>query len=698
MADNGDNGGGSGGEGSQSRRRKSHYQRHNAQQIQRLEGAFNECPHPDEKMRMELSRELGLSPRQIKFWFQNRRTQLKAQHEKADNFVLRSENDKIRCENIAITEALKNAVCPACVRPDQSDEDVYLKEKKLREENAMLREELKRVKTIAAQYMGRPISPLHLGQPLHLSPMDLSRASSGHNGMTGLSLDPDLLSGSSSTFKTLPFQQIFISDMDKSLMIDVCRNAMNELIKLLENNSPFWIRSSADGTEVLNLEAYESIFPRVGRSPYVRIESSRDLGVVIMSGCLGLVDMFMDANKWMEIFPNIVSRASTVEVISTGLMGSRNGQIQLMYEELQVLSPLVPTREYYFLRFCQQIDQTTWAIVDVSYDFPQELHSNSQYRARRLPSGCFIQDMLDGRLKISWMEHVEIEDIRPIHSLFREYICSGLAFGVTRKLSALQRACERLTCLIDAANSFSHLGGVITSHHGKKSLMQLSQRIVNSFCSSINSVNGQQVMLSGMNDFEVRATLQKCTDPGHPNSMVLSAATSIWLPFSPQKVFDFLRDERSRPQWDVLSNHNPVQEVGHIACGSHPGNCISVLRAFNTSQNNMLILQESCIDSSGALVVYCPVDLPAITIAMSSEDSSFIPVLSSGFAILPDAGKKLGAGEMAVGSIVTVVVQIIVSNLTSGKLSQESVNTVNNLVGNTIQHIKAALNCSPCLD
>lgn len=78
--------------------------------------------------------------------------------------------------------------------------------------------------------------------------------------------------------------------------------------------------------------------------------------------------------------------------------------------------------------------------------------------------------------------------------------------------------------------------------------MQLSQRIVNSFCSSINSVNGQQVMLSGMNDFEVRATLQKCTDPGHPNSMVLSAATSIWLPFSPQKVFDFLRDERSRPQ------------------------------------------------------------------------------------------------------------------------------------------------------
>lgn len=110
----------------------------------------------------------------------------------------------------------------------------------------------------------------------------------------------------------------------------------------------------------------------------------------------------------------------------------------------------------------------------------------------------------------------------------------------------------------------------------------------------------------------------------------------------------------------------------------------------------MLILQESCIDSSGALVVYCPIDLPAINIAMSSEDPSFIPILSSGFAISPDAGENLGAGEMSAGSLVTIVVQIIVSNLTSAKMSQESVNTVNNLVGNTIKQIKAALNCSPC--
>lgn len=38
---------------------------------------FKVNPHPDEKERLELSRALNLESRQIKFWFQNKRTQLK---------------------------------------------------------------------------------------------------------------------------------------------------------------------------------------------------------------------------------------------------------------------------------------------------------------------------------------------------------------------------------------------------------------------------------------------------------------------------------------------------------------------------------------------------------------------------------------------------------------------------------------------
>nr|GMD29690.1 homeobox-leucine zipper protein HDG11-like [Ipomoea batatas] len=170
-------------------------------------------------------------------------------------------------------------------------------------------------------------------------------------------------------------------------------------------------------------------------------------------------------------------------------------------------------------------------------------------------------------------------------------------------------------------------------------------------------------------------------------------------------------------QWDVLSNQNPVQEVAHIANGSHPGNCISVLRAYNTSQNNMLILQESCIDSSGCLVVYSPVDLPAINMAMSGEDPTYIPLLPSGFTISPDGRSERGnsskinidqassstsnpasststAAGGEGGSLITVVFQILVSSLPSAKMSPESVATVNSLIGNTVHQIKSALNCS----
>ncbi|KAL3835296.1 hypothetical protein ACJIZ3_010032 [Penstemon smallii] len=695
-------------------RRKKRYHRHTAHQIQRLEAIFKECPHPDEKTRNQLSRELGLNPRQIKFWFQNRRTQMKAQHERADNSALRAENDKIRCENIAIREALKNVICPSCGGPPVT-EDTYFDEQKLRIENAQLKEELDRVSSIAAKYIGRPISQLPPVQPIHVSSLDLSMASFGISG--GPSLDLDLLPGSSSSVipNLAPFPPMSISDMDKSLMANIAANAMDELIRLLQTNEPFWMKSTADGREILNLESYGRVFPRPNshlKNPNTRIEASRDSGVVIMNG-LSLVDMFMDVNKWLELFPTIVSRARTIEVLSSGMLGSQSGTLQLMYEELQVLSALVPTRQFYFLRFCQQIEQGSWVIVDVSYDIPnQESHFTSSSKSHRLPSGCLIQDMPNGYSKITWVEHWEVEDKAPINRLYRDLIQSGLAFGAERWLSTLQRTCERFACLMVNANSTSDLGGVIPSPEGKRSMMKLAQRMVNNFCSSINPSNGQHwTTLSGMNEFEVRLTLHKSTDPGQPNGVVLSAAATIWLPISPQNVFNFFKDERTRPQWDVLSNQNPVQEVAHIANGSHPGNCISVLRAFNTSQNNMLILQESCIDSSGSIVVYCPVDLPAINIAMSGEDPSYIPLLPSGFTISPDGRQDqfklegLSLDEPSTssnpnlsarssGSLITVVFQILVSNLPTARMSPESVNTVNNLIANTVHQIKAALNCT----
>lgn len=71
-----------------------------------------------------------------------------------------------------------------------------------------------------------------------------------------------------------------------------------------------------------------------------------------------------------------------------------------MHEELQILSPFVPTRQLHFLRFCQQIEQGSWAIVDVSYDFPPENHFGSSCKIHKFPSGCLIQDMPNGYSKV----------------------------------------------------------------------------------------------------------------------------------------------------------------------------------------------------------------------------------------------------------------------------------------------------------
>lgn len=127
---------------------------------------------------------------------------------------------------------------------------------------------------------------------------------------------------------------------------------------------------------------------------------------------------------------------------------------------------------------------------------------------------------------------------------------------------------------------------------------------------------------------------------------------------------------------------------------------------MNANQSSMLILQETCIDAAGSLVVYAPVDIPAMHVVMNGGDSAYVALLPSGFAIVPDGpgsrgpgtgtanGGGGGAGQHRVsGSLLTVAFQILVNSLPTAKLTVESVETVNNLISCTVQKIKAALQC-----
>ncbi|KAK4252711.1 hypothetical protein QN277_014452 [Acacia crassicarpa] len=707
--------------------KKKRYHRHTARQIQEMEALFKECPHPDDKQRMKLSQELGLKPRQVKFWFQNRRTQMKAQQDRADNVILRAENENLKNENYRLQAALRNVMCPNCGGPAMMGADLGMDDHHLRLENARLREELERACCLTSRYTGRamqtmasPPSPALMAPSLDLDMNIYSRHFTDPVVSCTSEMIPVPMLPPSDL--TSPFPDggggLLLMEEDKPLALELAVSSMNELVKMCQGNDPLWIRNNDNESEILNFEEHARLFHwplnLKNHSTELRREASRDTAVVIMNS-VTLVDAFLDAIKWMELFPTIVSRAKTVQVILSGASGHASGSLQLMYAELQVISPLVPTRETHFLRYCQQnAEEGTWAIVDFPLDSFHESFHHSYPRYCRRPSGCIVQDMPNGYSRVTWVEHAEVEE-KPVHQIFSNYVYSGMAYGAQRWLGVLQRQCERVASLM--ARNISDLG-VIPSPEARKNLMKLAQRMIRTFSLNMSTSSGQSwTALSDSAEDTVRITTRKITNPGQPNGVILSAVSTTWLPHSHSKVFDLLKDERRRSQLDFLSNGNSLHEVAHIANGSHPGNCISLLRinvASNSSQNVELVVQESCTDQSGSLVVYANIDVESIQLAMSGEDPSAIALLPQGFVIVPatnttsnptDSASAATAGgggapplpppssspNLNQACLLTVGLQVLASTSPSAKLSLSSVTAINNHLCNTLHQIEAAL-------
>ncbi|CAN0852422.1 Homeobox-leucine zipper protein PROTODERMAL FACTOR 2 [Linum grandiflorum] len=670
--------------------KKKRYHRHTQHQIQEMESFFKECPHPDDKQRKELGRELGLEPLQIKFWFQNKRTQMKAQHERHENSILKAENDKLRLENNRYKEALSNASCPNCGGPAALGE-MSFDEQHLRIENARLRDEIDRISAIAAKYVGKPITSFSHQSSLELGPTNFGGGSHSSFGeMYGPATDflRSIATGGP-------------TEADKPMIVELAVAAMEELVRMAQAGEPLWSNVN-NGREALNEEEYLRSFPRgIGPKPLgLRSEASRESAVVIMNH-VNLVEILMDVNQWSTLFCGIVSRAMTLDVLSTGVAGNYNGALQVMTAEFQVPSPLVPTRENYFVRYCKQQSNGEWAVVDVSLD--SLLRPNPPSKNRRRPSGCLIQELPNGYSKVTWVEHVEVDDAS-VHNMYKSMVHSGLAFGAKRWVATLDRQCERLASSM-AVNIPAGDLCVMTGPEGRKSILKLAERMVMSFCAGVGASTAHAwttLSPSGSDDVRVM-TRKSLDDPGRPPGIVLSAATSFWISVPPKRVFDFLRDENHRSEWDILSNGGQVQEIAHIANGRDPGNCVSLLRvnSANSSQSNMLILQESNTDSTGSYVVYAPVDIAAMNIVLSGGDPDYVALLPSGFAILPDGPQMKSDVDQGVadrdnvgctgGSLLTVAFQILVDSIPTAKLSLGSVATVNSLIKCTVERIKEAV-------
>ncbi|XP_019095387.1 PREDICTED: homeobox-leucine zipper protein HDG7 isoform X2 [Camelina sativa] len=624
------------------KKKRTRYHRHTSYQIQELESFFKVCPHPNEKQRLELGKKLTLEGKQIKFWFQNRRTQMKTQLERHENVILRQENEKLRLENSFLKESMRGSLCIDCggaVIPGE----VSFEQHQLRIENTKLKDELDRICALANRFIGGSIS---LEQPLN-----------GGIGSEHLPIGNGFSGGTSLMF------------------MDLAMEAMNELLKLAELENPLW-RSKSEK---------ESI---------VRPACTRETGLVLINS-VALVDALMDTNKWAEMFECFVAVASTVEVISNGSDGSRNGSLQLMQAEFQVMSPLVPIRQKKFLRYCKQHGDGLWAVVDVSYDINRENENLKSYGgSKRFPSGCIIQNIDNGCSKVTWIEHSEYGESH-IHSLYQPLLGSSVGLGATKWLATLQRQCESFTNLL---SSQDHTGLSLT---GTKSILKLAQRMKVNFYSGItaSSVHKWEKLNAENVGQDTRILTRKSLEP---SGIVLSAATSLWLPVTQQRLFEFLCDGKCRNQWDILSNGASMETTLLVPKGQHEGSCVSLLRAAGKDQNesSMLILQETWNDASGAMVVYAPVDIPSMNVVMSGGDSVYVALLPSGFSIFPDGSSSLSdqidtngglVNQESKGCLLTVGFQILVNSLPTAKLNVESVETVNNLIACTIHKIRAAL-------
>ncbi|VFQ72720.1 unnamed protein product [Cuscuta campestris] len=678
-----------------SKRKK--YHRHTPYQIQELESAFKDNPHLEEKARLELGRRLNLESKQVKFWFQNKRTQMKAQLERHENAILKQENDKLRIENIAMKEAMNSPICNQCGGQAMLG-DVHVEEHHLRIENARLRDELNRICVLANKFLGKPFLPLT--NPIGDSGLELAVGRSNFGGMTP-GVDASMPLG-------LDFG--LEASYDKSMLMELGFTAMNELLKLAEAGEPLWFRSLDGNGEALNLEEYERSFHCcIGmRGPNFITEATRTTGTV-MFNCMAIVETLMDADRWAEMFTGIVGRASTVDVISSNSSGSRNGSLQLMQAELQILSPLVPLHNVKFLRFCKHHAEGVWAIVDVSVDgsHPHEFQS-----CRMLPSGCIVQDLLNGYSKVIWIQHMEYDE-SGVHNFFRALIRSGLGLGAQRWLATLQRQCECLDVIMSSSSIPTPESSAI-SPSGRRSIASLAQRMTRSFCAVVcANIYKWDAIQTGSGDDPAAARLNmrhSAGEPGDSPGVVLSATKTIWLPIARPHLFDFLRNEETRSQWDALSNHT-LQQIIHIPKGRNDSsNLISLYcntASANVSQNRTLILQESCSDASGSIITYTSVGAQEMTVVMNGGDSSSVALLPSGFSIVsdcfdnsgwPDQSKGTlsdrGGNNGGTGSLLTIGVQMLVSSSPGAKLTMESVQTVNTLISRMVLDIKAAFHCN----
>ncbi|XP_057992685.1 homeobox-leucine zipper protein PROTODERMAL FACTOR 2-like [Hevea brasiliensis] len=467
--------------------------------------------------------------------------------------------------------------------------------------------------------------------------------------------------------------------------------SLQEIMRMIEVGDPQRF-STLDGNCDFPSECHQkpNLLPREAELDALQIEASKEIGFVNMNAT-SIVEWLMDLKQWSLAFSKIVTRATILGVLSSGVAaGTYDETLQVMRAEFHMPTPLVPIRECQFARYCKQVGSNTWGVVDVSLEnlFPYPV-----VRFRRRPSGCLIQEMPNGHSKVTWVEHVEVDN-KQVHRIFHPQVRSGFAYSARRWVTTLIQHCDWVATLM--SQTVPVLDGGLVSQNGKENLLRLAERMMRSFCTDLSACSNNLWMplpVSGGEDVRV---MTKSITPATSEcpSTTIAFTSSIWLPFPPRRVYDFLRHEDSRNKWDLLSRELVIQELTYINKGDNPDNRISILQAnSDSSEIEILYLQESYSDPTAFYIVYAPMDITSVATILKGGNTDYVNILPSGFVIHPDRQVMNNNGKEVGGSLLTLAFHILdgSSMEDSQFIPRESVDTVYRILTETAILIKAAL-------
>nr|CAB3504184.1 unnamed protein product [Digitaria exilis] len=532
----------------QSKRKK----RHTPAQIQELRAVFEQCNHPDEKTRRALGTKIGLEARQVRFWFQNQRSQMQAKAMVEDGKLVQQEHATLMAENVSLRHAMVAKCCSACGGGTVSAEPSPEK-RHLLAENSRLKDEHMRANSILYKVL------------LEVTP------SAGHP----------------TTHPRLSTREGWSS---RAALLRLAEASMEQFLMLATKGEPLWV-PTPDG-EVMSYQAYQKktlpVHHGVCPNGFFR-EATREVGIVRATAA-DIVDILTDMNRWLEMFPSVVASVTAGDVICGGVCNTRDRLIQMMNAQLWVQSPRLRNRSMGFLRYSRLISERQWAVMDVSVEGIQrsckvDVNVDSSVvpawntDCRLLPSGCLLEDIGDGCCKVTWIVHAEYDEIK-VPTMFRPLFRSGKALGAHRWLASLQRRCEFLAALRSIHVPSNHNPYTVSSM-ARRGILKLAQRMMASFYSAVSGPVTQPSSNidewyggtgTGAEKIDVAVrmvTWKKAGNMGgEPAGLVLSASTTVWLPNTPpQRVFEYLCNEQRRGEWDVLANGFAVEEMVSCHCG-----------------------------------------------------------------------------------------------------------------------------------